>query len=94
MSLVFLDISIPIGGSISISFSNEESASPTCRGEIERVCRSALIIGAGQGGLLDLPGDGGLDGQVRVDTVDLSSVLINSRRRDVLGGKRSSSCDR
>jgi hypothetical protein len=72
---MFLDISIPINGSISISFSNEESASPTCRGEIERVCRSALIIGAGQGGLLDLPGDRGLDGQVRVDTVDLSSAF-------------------
>jgi hypothetical protein len=72
---MFLDISIPINGSISISFSNEESASPTCRGEIERVCRSALIIGAGQGGLLDLPGDRGLDGQVRVDTVDLLSAF-------------------
>jgi hypothetical protein len=72
---MFLDISIPINGSVSISFSNEESASPTCRGEIERVCRSALIIGAGQGGLLDLPGDRGLDGQVRVDTVDLLSAF-------------------
>lgn len=71
MSLLFLDMSIPIDGSTSSSFSNEESASPTYRGEIERVYRSALITGAGQGGLLDLPGDRSLDGQVRVDTVDL-----------------------
>jgi hypothetical protein len=43
--LTFLDMSIPINGSISISFSNEESASPTYRGEIERVCMSAFTRG-------------------------------------------------
>lgn len=81
MCLTFLDMSIPKDGSVSISFSNEESASPTCRGEIGRVCISALIIGAGQGGLLDLPGDGGLDGQVRVDTLDLIISIDQSEEK-------------
>jgi len=43
MTLMFLDISIPINGSISISFSSVESVSPTYRGEIGRVCVSALL---------------------------------------------------
>ena len=43
ITLVFLDISIPINGSISISFSSVESVSPTYRGEIGRVCVSALL---------------------------------------------------
>jgi hypothetical protein len=58
------------------------------------VCQLLLVVEGRETSLLDLPGDRSLDGQVRVDTVDLSSVLINSRRRDVLGGNRSSSCDR
>jgi hypothetical protein len=42
--LIFLDMSIPVDGSISISFSNEESASPTYRGEIGRVSMSAQLM--------------------------------------------------
>lgn len=49
VTLVFLDISIPINGSISISnsFPSVESVSPTYRGEIERVCLSAQFFDRG-----------------------------------------------
>jgi len=47
ITLVFLDISIPINGSISISSSSVESVSPTYRGEIERVCLSAQFFDRG-----------------------------------------------
>ena len=46
--------------------------------------------------LLDLPGYRCLDGQVRVNTVNLiiSLTFDLNGKRDILGGNRSSSCDR
>lgn len=49
VTLVFLDISIPTNGSMSISnlLSSVESVSPTYRGEIERVWISAQFFDRG-----------------------------------------------